>query len=165
MLGVPPALPGRPSSGALEAWQVDALVRKRLAEATKETVETLAAIVKLVADIPNMPIGPDVQRGVRESLAELSKAEEALWVSPAKALRHAARALEEASKAYFNPTMLALLYFPDEHKYTVYAPFFGPVAVPLLAALAKEVKVSCSKERIRGPGSCRANAFAGKQQG
>ena len=50
--------------------------------------------------------------------------------------------MEEASKAYFNPTMLALLYFPNEHKYTVYAPFFGPVAVPLLAALAKEVKVS-----------------------
>lgn len=36
--------------------------------------------------------------------------------------------------------MLALLYFPDEHKYAVYTPLFGPVAVPMLAALAKEVK-------------------------
>lgn len=65
----------------------------------------------------------------------------ALPSSPARALRHASRAMEEASRAYFNPTMLALLYFPDEHKYTVYAPFFGPVAVPLLAALAREAKV------------------------
>ena len=53
--------------------------------------------------------------------------------------------MASASQAYFDPTMLALLYFPDEHKYTVYAPFFGPVAVPLLAALAKEVKVSTKR--------------------
>lgn len=36
--------------------------------------------------------------------------------------------------------MLSLLYFPDEHKYAVYTPLFGPVAVPLLAALVKEWK-------------------------
>lgn len=36
--------------------------------------------------------------------------------------------------------MLALLYFPDEHKYAVYTPLFGPVAVPLLVALLKEVR-------------------------
>ena len=36
--------------------------------------------------------------------------------------------------------MLALLYFPDEHKYAVYTPLFGPIAVPMLAALVKEVK-------------------------
>jgi phosphatidylinositol glycan class S len=37
--------------------------------------------------------------------------------------------------------MLALLYFPDEHKYAVYTPLFGPMSVPLLVALLKEVKV------------------------
>lgn len=36
--------------------------------------------------------------------------------------------------------MLALLYFPDEHKYAVYTPLFGPVSVPLLMALLREVK-------------------------
>jgi phosphatidylinositol glycan class S len=36
--------------------------------------------------------------------------------------------------------MLALLYFPDEHKYAVYTPLFGPMSVPLLVALLKEVK-------------------------
>ena len=146
---------------------MDALVRRRLAEATGRSLHHLSAIVKLVEDIPNMPVGVEVQNGVKEALRELelvsgvlsisarrslltleaglgspSQARQALATSSARALQHASRAMEAASEAYFNPTMLALLYFPDEHKYTIYAPFFGPVAVPLLAALAKEVKVS-----------------------
>lgn len=36
--------------------------------------------------------------------------------------------------------MLALLYFPDEHKYAVYAPLFGPASVPMLVALLREWK-------------------------
>jgi len=36
--------------------------------------------------------------------------------------------------------MLALLYFPDEHKYAIYTPLFGPVAVPMVVALLKEWK-------------------------
>jgi phosphatidylinositol glycan class S len=35
--------------------------------------------------------------------------------------------------------MLALLYFPAEHKYAVYTPLFAPVAVPLLVTLLREV--------------------------
>jgi phosphatidylinositol glycan class S len=34
--------------------------------------------------------------------------------------------------------MLALLYFPPEHTYAVYTPMFLPMAVPLIASLAKE---------------------------
>ncbi|GAA5943865.1 hypothetical protein JCM1841_004225 [Sporobolomyces salmonicolor] len=107
--------------------RVDDLVRIRLREATKESVETLAAIVKLVEEQPNMRVGKDVQR-------------RALPDSLPLALQHAARALTLSSRAYFDPSMLALLYFPDEHKYAVYTPLFGPVSVPLLVALVKEVK-------------------------
>jgi phosphatidylinositol glycan class S len=39
-----------------------------------------------------------------------------------------------SSRAFFNPNMLGQLYFPDEHKYAVYTPLFGPLAVPLLVA-------------------------------
>lgn len=59
------------SAGSLAQWQVDGMVRKRLAEATKETVETLWAIVKLADDIPNMRVGEEVQQDVGKALAEL----------------------------------------------------------------------------------------------
>jgi len=35
--------------------------------------------------------------------------------------------------------MLGLLYFPDEHKYAVYTPFFGPVALPILTMTVREI--------------------------
>lgn len=35
--------------------------------------------------------------------------------------------------------MLALLYFPAEHKYAVYTPLFASVAVPLVAAVVREI--------------------------
>lgn len=72
LLGVPPS-PFPTSTSLLAAWQVDALIRRRLAEATKETIDTLQAIVTLVRDIPNMRVGPAVQRGVQNSLASLAR--------------------------------------------------------------------------------------------
>lgn len=60
--------------------------------------------------------------------------------STPQALSHASAALEAASRAYFDPSMLSLLYFPDEHKYAVYTPLFGPVAVPLVVSVIKLFK-------------------------
>jgi len=36
--------------------------------------------------------------------------------------------------------MVSMLYFPDEHKYAIYTPLFGPLALPLLMALLKELQ-------------------------
>jgi phosphatidylinositol glycan class S len=33
-----------------------------------------------------------------------------------------------------------MLYFPQEHKYAVYTPLFGPVSVPLIVGLIRELK-------------------------
>ncbi|GAA6027393.1 hypothetical protein JCM8097_007824 [Rhodosporidiobolus ruineniae] len=128
------------SRGALLRSQRDELVDRRLVEAVKESTETLSAIVKLAADIPNMQIGKEVQVRVREALDELDVAAASAPYLPSDALSHAARAQSLASQAYFDPSMLALLYFPDEHKYAVYTPLFGPVSVPLVVALLREIK-------------------------
>lgn len=49
-------------------------------------------------------------------------------------------ALEYAEKAFFDDKMVSKLYFPDEHKYAIYTPLFGPLALPLVMALLKEVQ-------------------------
>ncbi|GJN89101.1 hypothetical protein Rhopal_002075-T1 [Rhodotorula paludigena] len=137
LLGAP-TLPSARNSGPLAPAQLDLLVRQRLHEAVADTVETLGATVKLSRDIPNMRISREVQGRVNTALHELDQAATAFPSSPSLALAHAARAQSLASTAYYDPSMLALLYFPDEHKYAVYTPLFGPVAVPLLVALLKE---------------------------
>lgn len=45
--------------------------------------------------------------------------------------------------------MVSLLYFPDEHKYAVYMPFFVPVSVPVLVACLKELKRRVGKWKER----------------
>ena len=37
--------------------------------------------------------------------------------------------------------MVSKLYFPDEHKYAIYTPLFGPLALPLLMALLGELQL------------------------
>jgi hypothetical protein len=49
-------------------------------------------------------------------------------------------ALESAEKAFFDDKMVSMLYFPDEHKYAIYTPLFGPLALPLLMALLTELR-------------------------
>ena len=56
------------------------------------------------------------------------------------ALYHSKKAIELAESAFFDPTMVSMLYFPDEHKYAIYMPLFVPISVPLLVALHREVK-------------------------
>ena len=56
------------------------------------------------------------------------------------ALQNARIAEEEAEKAFFEPSMVGQVYFPDEHKVAVYVPLLGPMAVPLVMAALKEVK-------------------------
>lgn len=58
----------------------------------------------------------------------------------ASSLAHSIRAVERAERAFFNPTMVSMLYFPDEHKYAIYMPLFVPISVPLIMVLVKEVK-------------------------
>lgn len=168
ILGVPVS-PSRPARLRPEPWQVDILVRRRLAEASRDTVETLDAIIKLVAQIPNMRVGTDVKTGVNAALAELdavsghaarleprlladanstrAQAQDALASSSDAALAHVSRASTLASKAYFDPSMLALLYFPDEHKYAIHTPLFGPVLVPILVGIVRELKERRERRR------------------
>lgn len=59
--------------------------------------------------------------------------------SVTEAVQHSARAITLASRAFFNPGMLALLYFPAEHKYAVYTPLFASAVIPLFVAAMREI--------------------------
>ncbi|CEH17002.1 GPI transamidase complex, GPI17/PIG-S component, involved in glycosylphosphatidylinositol anchor biosynthesis [Ceraceosorus bombacis] len=127
-----------------------ALLRRRIAETAREAVRTLDGIIKLTHKIENLGIGPRVRDDVMSALDALDQLEMEFRLQDSsagstserlsRALSHSRRAASHASRAFFNRDMLALLYFPAEHKYAVYTPLFGPVAVPLLVALARLAK-------------------------
>lgn len=57
----------------------------------------------------------------------------------AGAMRWAREALRRAEAAYFDPTMVPQLYFPQDFLLAVYLPFLGPLAFPLLWGFAQEL--------------------------
>ena len=58
--------------------------------------------------------------------------------------------------------MLALLYFPPEHNLAVYTPLLAPVAVPLIAAVLREIKRSRNKGKVgAGEGKVPAEGVRG----
>ncbi|KZV67899.1 hypothetical protein PENSPDRAFT_635200 [Peniophora sp. CONT] len=120
-------------------WQLDTLYRQRALENVESSRETLQSILKLVDQIPNMPVGQDVTGDFQSALDELELAYANALESPTLALGHSARALTLASRAFFNPGMLALLYFPPEHTYAVYTPLFAPMMVPLVVTAFREL--------------------------
>lgn len=78
---------------------------------------------------------------VQLSLDSLNQACQALQQEDyLKALQHSIHAIERSEKAFFDPTMVSMLYFPDEHKYAIYMPLFVPVSVPLIMAVIKQLK-------------------------
>ncbi|KAF8190376.1 phosphatidylinositol-glycan biosynthesis class S protein-domain-containing protein [Mycena galopus ATCC 62051] len=130
LLGVP-NLPSSVHTDApvLTPWQLDALLRRRSLENAAGAQDTLRSIVQLVAQIENMPVGLDVKGDVQGALAALDQMYTKSTTLNAT-LSQSATALTLASRAFFNPGMLALLYFPAEHKYAVYTPLFASAMIP-----------------------------------
>ncbi|KAG8216867.1 phosphatidylinositol-glycan biosynthesis class S protein-domain-containing protein [Butyriboletus roseoflavus] len=141
LLGVP-SLPGGVRSevaSPLSDWQLDALLRHRTLENILNSQQTLQSIVKLVDQIEAMPVDQKVRGDVHNALSALEEAYQSAVESPAVPLRWSSEALSLASHAFFNPGMLAMLYFPAEHKYAVYTPLFASISVPLIVALGREI--------------------------
>lgn len=57
------------------------------------------------------------------------------------AWENAQEAATLAEKAFFDPNMVSMMYFPDEHKYVMYLPLFLPIGIPVLFAFLKEFKL------------------------
>lgn len=105
------------------------------------TISTLKSLAQLVDEIPNMVVQDHISIKVRQSLDALSRVSQVLRQEDyVEALQYSIQAIELAEKAFFDPTMVSMLYFPNEHKYAIYMPLFVPISVPLVMALLKQLK-------------------------
>ncbi|KAJ3999220.1 phosphatidylinositol-glycan biosynthesis class S protein-domain-containing protein [Lentinula boryana] len=133
---------------SLSSWQIDTLLRQRIHENVIQSHDTLQSTVTLVSQIDGMPVDEQVQSQVQGSLSALHELFTYASVNLTfdEMLAYSAQALTLSSKAFFHPGMLAMLYFPAEHKYAVYTPLFASAMIPLLAAALREI-AAWRKER------------------
>ncbi|XP_020905778.2 GPI transamidase component PIG-S [Exaiptasia diaphana] len=99
------------------------------------------SLARLLERISNMVIGDQIQKQVQQALDAIHKSKDYLENGKVKeAFFQAKIALVSSEKAFFDPSILALLYFPDDQKYAIYIPLFLPISLPVIISLFKGAK-------------------------
>uniref|UniRef100_G1T645 Phosphatidylinositol glycan anchor biosynthesis class S n=1 Tax=Oryctolagus cuniculus TaxID=9986 RepID=G1T645_RABIT len=136
---VPPkCLLSGPKSEGLMTWELDRLLWARSVENLATATTTLTSLAQLLGKISNIVIKDDVASEVYRAVAAVQKAAEELASGHlASAFVASQEAVTSSERAFFDPSLLHLLYFPDDQKFAIYIPLFLPMAVPILHSLAK----------------------------
>jgi len=129
------------SKRGITSWELDQLLRKRTVQNLVNASRTLNSLAKLVGSLPNMVVLDKIQEKVLFALECLDNAyKEVNGRNYKQVFLYSKNALIASEEAFFDPTMVSMLYFPDEHKYAVYMPLFLPISVPLALVLKEEFK-------------------------
>ncbi|KAJ1765590.1 GPI transamidase component [Coemansia sp. RSA 1813] len=136
----------RASETGVSGWELDALMRQWMIQGRQTAITTLQSLVRLVDSLQNMVVMDDIKTQVEQSLTALTEVDTSLnqplsssSTNHLAAFTAAARAVVLAETAFFDPSMVSMLYFPDQHKYAIYFPFFLPAAIPVLSAIKRLV--------------------------
>lgn len=114
-------------------WEKDMYLRNSAVHLIASASSTLQSLIKLLDDIKNIVIGDHVGREIHTAYENVVKAKEHLATNDInKAVKHARIAFIAAEKAFNDPSLLELLYFPEEQKYAIYIPLYLPIMIPVI---------------------------------
>ncbi|XP_057841094.2 uncharacterized protein LOC131050824 isoform X2 [Cryptomeria japonica] len=121
-------------------WELDVLLRRRVVADVASCSLTLASLSRLVKSLPSMVIKDEIGDQIYQSLEAASLARNnsfaGMYLAAAEFARKARNLAEEA---FFQPSIMSLLYFPIEHHFAIYTPFFVPVLLHTFLAATKEI--------------------------
>ncbi|PWN21858.1 hypothetical protein BCV69DRAFT_157549 [Microstroma glucosiphilum] len=155
------------------------LKRLTILNRLRDAIDTLESVHSSLSKLSNLEVGTSVQSSVESSLQALQRiststspesasASSSKWSSSLSWSELSSLSLlakSSASLAFYNPRMVGQLYFPVEHRYAVFTPLFGPLAVPLLLAAVKEVKKIVQKRRRRAKKTAKSRKEKEKEKG
>jgi GPI-anchor transamidase subunit S len=141
-------------------WELDALSRIWSLKRRALAVETLKALVTLTSKVKQMEIRDEVAIKVQTAVDAILQLDSLLTytttassttdvATSAMRVKLARDALTYAEAAYYDSSMIAQMYFPQEHLYAVYAPLIAPLLLPLLLGLFKEYQRYKAKQKAK----------------
>ncbi|CAI8047231.1 GPI transamidase component PIG-S [Geodia barretti] len=114
-------------------WQLDQLMVGRMVESVSTATTALISLVELLDKVKNMVISDVIQKEVIASLGQLQECYRLAGDGELEAaLTLSQRAMVSAETAFFDPSILELLYFPDDQKFAIYIPLFLPISIPIV---------------------------------
>ena len=121
--------------------RLSTMSKLRTASLLVSASSTLGALARLTEAQPSIVVPDGVAKSVDITISQLQDTCRHMKNGKHdKALESARLAEAEAERAFFDPSMVGQVYFPEEHKIAVYLPLLGPMAVPLVLAALKELR-------------------------
>ncbi|XP_005175676.2 GPI transamidase component PIG-S isoform X2 [Musca domestica] len=123
-------------------WEYESYLRRSAITHITTTTNTLQSLIKLLDNISYIVINDDVGKAINSAYELIIKAKEALANHELmKASELAQKAFIASEQAFFDASLLAQLYFPDEQKYAIYIPLFLPIMVPVVTSFSMMIKL------------------------
>ncbi|TSP68488.1 GPI transamidase component PIG-S [Bagarius yarrelli] len=127
-----------PGGAGLADWELDRLMWSRTVENVATATTTITSLAQLLDQISNIVINDNIAQQVSSAVASLQAATAELEAGNlAFALQYSREAILASERAFFDPSLLHLLYFPDDQKFAIYIPLFLPMCVPIVLSLLK----------------------------
>lgn len=111
---------------------------RKVQEMLESSKKTLKSLAQLLSEINSIVISDEVADKINVAVKSVQLAEKFLANGDQeKALWQAKLAFKNSEEAFGHPSLLALLYFPDDQKYAIYIPLFLPVMIPVIMSLTQ----------------------------
>jgi phosphatidylinositol glycan class S len=130
-----------PGNKIVSDWELDEWLRERCVENIFTSSSTLVSLAELLGKISNIVINDDIGAQVVKSVEAIQRSSRLLASGQLKEAFTVSRQARDASeKAFFDPSLLELLYFPEDQKFAIYVPLFLPVGFPIILSLYHATK-------------------------
>ncbi|XP_020377375.2 GPI transamidase component PIG-S-like [Rhincodon typus] len=145
----PQSLVQSPGNMIATDWEIDRLLWVRTVENIATATNTLTSLAQLLDEIGNIVINDNVASEVYSALASVQQSLEELEAGRLlPAFKASKDGITSSEKAFFDPSLLHLLYFPDDQKFAIYIPLFLPMCVPIMLSLLKTAKDFKWKKKV-----------------
>ena len=114
---------------------IDQWIYLRTIENLNNGRQTLFTLSQLLLSIPNIVIDDSMAKKIHNSLDLL----ESCQINQEHNQCQQGRLL--ADQVFFDPSLLKLLYFPDDQKFAIYVPLYLPMGAPLAWTLFNDIKL------------------------
>ncbi|BFY97511.1 hypothetical protein BsWGS_00551 [Bradybaena similaris] len=137
-------------SSRLQQWEIAGWLRCRCVENLATATSTLQSLAQLLEEIGNIVISDEIGKEVESAVASIKSSRQLLASGQLKEAFLASRAAVEASEmAFFHPSLLELLYFPEDQKFAIYIPLFLPISIPIMMSIMQAVKWFKQQKKLK----------------
>jgi len=122
-------------------WELDSVMRSIVNAHLNTTLSSLLSIQSLIGKIGNIVIQKEISHKMHSAVESAHESLHQLSIGQlGQAYFASTRGYRDSETAFFHPSLLSLLYFPDDQKYAVYFPLFLPISLPLITSLFLLIK-------------------------